>query len=136
MLFYPLEQKPTKENSKMAVVGVQKKPYLAASYTQNHENIAFFKKGKIDLRSQDYEETTQEVESLIVVSLHHSNGTDGVRVTPAVRHPTVGKDGDDDVLLDVEGPAVQAEAPPENLELPPGESGSHESPDGQHRNLH
>lgn len=91
---------------------------------------------KIHLSSQDYEETTEEVQALLVVSLHDSNGADRVRVTPTIRHPTVSKYGDDYMFLHVERPRVQAETPPENLELPPWKSRSHEFSDGQHRNLH
>lgn len=89
-----------------------------------------------NLSGQDDEEATKKAEALFVIGLHDRNGTDGVGVTPTIRDPAIGKDGDDDVLLDVERPGIQAESPPENAVLLRRQRGGHELPDGQGSDLH
>lgn len=91
-----------------------------------------------NLRGEDDEEGAEEAERLLVVGLHDGDGADGVGVAAAVGDAAVGEDGDDDVLLDVEGARVEVEAPEAAAEQPDlavGQHGRHEAADGEHEDL-
>lgn len=91
-----------------------------------------------DLCGEDDEEGAEEAEGLLVVGLHDGDGADGVGVAAAIGDAAVGEDGDDDVLLDVEGPRVEveaAEAAAEEAHLAAGQHGGHELPRGEHQDL-
>lgn len=92
--------------------------------------------GERNLSGQDDEETADEAEALLVVSLHDGDGPDGVGVTATVRDAAVGEDGDNDVLLDVEGARVEAQIPTKQMAGSGGEGPSHELADGQDGDLH
>lgn len=90
----------------------------------------------INLRSQDDDESKKKTQALLVIGLHNGNGTNWIGITPSVRNPTIGKNGDDDMFLHVEGPRIQAEPPPQEAVLVLWEGGGHELADGQSSNLH
>ena len=89
-----------------------------------------------NLSSQDNKEATEKIQALFVITLHDSNGTNGVSITPAKRNPTIGKDGDDDMLLHVEGPRIQAKATSKKTVLLGWKNPGHELANGQDRDLH
>lgn len=89
------------------------------------------------LSGQDNEKSAEEIQCLLVIALHDSDGANGVGVATALGDPAIGDDRDDDMLLYVEGARVEAEAPPpEQSVLLVRESGGHELPEGEHGNLH
>lgn len=92
--------------------------------------------GGWNLGSQNDEKGQEETNALFVISLHDSNGADGVGVAAAVGDAAVSKNGDDYMLLHVERAGVQTELPSEQMEVPFWESGGHEAPNWEDGDLH
>lgn len=89
------------------------------------------------LSGQDNQESAEEIQALLIVTLHHSNGANGVGVAAAGGDPTIRHDRDNHVLLDVERARVEAERPPpEQLILLHRQRRRHEPAERQHRYLH
>ena len=94
------------------------------------------KKEKKYLSGQNDEEATKEAHALLIISPHDSNSTNRVSITTTIRDTTVGKDGDDHMLLHVERSRVQTKSPPKKAVLVPWKRSGHELSNGQNSNLH
>ena len=73
---------------------------------------------------------------MFIISLHDSNGADGIGVAAAIGDATVSKNGDNNMLLHVERARVETELPVKKMEVSVWKSGGHEAANWENRDLH
>lgn len=93
-------------------------------------------KGTTDLGGDDQNPTSQERDVPMVEGLDDVDDADGIRRPVPERIPGLREDGDEHMLLHVEGPRVETELPAGDTELSGREDAGEEVAGGEGGNLH